>query len=37
MSKTRWYTFELGSDSDLHGALDWLGQAYEAAGKKKTT
>jgi hypothetical protein len=28
----RWYTFELFSDADLHDALDWLGQAYEAAG-----
>jgi len=35
MEKARWYTFELSSDSDLHDALDWLGRAYEAAGKKK--
>jgi hypothetical protein len=34
--KMRWFTFELSSDSDLHDALDWLGRAYEAAGKKKS-
>jgi len=31
--KARWFVFELRSDSDLHDALDWLGRAYEAAGK----
>jgi hypothetical protein len=36
MQKARWFTFELSSDSDLHDALDWLGRAYEAAGKKKS-
>ncbi len=35
MGKARWFTFELSSDSDLHGALEWLGMAYEAAGKNK--
>jgi|SRR5450631_3518972 hypothetical protein len=35
MGKARWFTFELSSDSDLHSALDWLGAAYEAAGKNK--
>jgi hypothetical protein len=35
MQKTRWFTFELSSDADLHDALDWLGRAYEAPGKKK--
>jgi predicted DNA-binding protein (MmcQ/YjbR family) len=35
MGKARWYTFELSSDSDLRSALDWLGTAYEAAGKNK--
>jgi len=29
--KTRWLTFEMSSDSDLHGALEWLNRAYEAA------
>ena len=31
MQKTRWFAFELSSDSDLKVALDWLSQAYEAA------
>jgi hypothetical protein len=35
MGKTRWYTFELFSDADVHDALDWLAVAYEAAGKSK--
>lgn|SRR5208282_3230846 len=35
MSKTRWYTFELFSDADVHDALDWLALAYEAAGRDK--
>jgi hypothetical protein len=34
MRKARWFTFELASDTDLHDALDWLGQAYDAAAKK---
>lgn len=33
MRAARWQTFELSSASDLHDALDWLAQAYEAAGK----
>jgi hypothetical protein len=36
MGKTRWFTFELSSDADLHAALDWLGEAYTSAGKKKS-
>ncbi len=36
MQKMRWFTFEVSSDTDLHDALDWLGQAYEAAGRKKS-
>ena len=35
MGKMRWFAFELSSDSDLHTALEWLGAAYEAAGKNK--
>jgi len=35
MGKARWFTFELSSESDLHLAVDWLGTAYEAAGKNK--
>jgi hypothetical protein len=34
MQKARWFTFELTSDADLHDALDWLGIAYDAAGKR---
>jgi hypothetical protein len=37
MQKARWFTFEVSSDRDLHDALDWLGSAYEAAGKRKKT
>ena len=33
IKKARWFSFEVSSDADLHDALDWLGQAYEAAGK----
>lgn len=36
MGKTRWFTFELSSDADLHAALDWIGEAYTAAGKRKS-
>jgi hypothetical protein len=36
MQRTRWFTFELSSETDLRAALDWLGQAYAAAaGKRK--
>jgi hypothetical protein len=35
IQKARWFTFELSSDADLHDALDWLGRAYEAAGRNK--
>jgi TfoX/Sxy family transcriptional regulator of competence genes len=35
MRASRWQTFELSSNSDLHDALDWLGLAYDAAGKAK--
>jgi hypothetical protein len=33
--KARWFAFEISSDADLHEALDWLGQAYAAAGKNR--
>lgn len=33
--KARWFTFELSSDADLHDALGWLEQAYEATAKHK--
>lgn len=32
----KWYGFELHSDEDIHGALEWLGEAFEAARKKPT-
>lgn len=35
MESARWFAFHLSSDHDLHDALDWIGLAYEAAGKKK--
>ncbi len=34
MGKTRWFTFELSSDADLHAALDWIGEAYTASTRK---
>jgi len=33
--KARWYTFQLSSDADLHDALDYLAQAFEASGMNK--
>jgi len=35
MQKARWFTFELFSNNDMHDAIDWLGRAYDAAGKSK--
>jgi hypothetical protein len=35
MQKARWFVFEMGSDADVRGALGWLSEAYEAAGKGK--
>jgi hypothetical protein len=32
---SRWHTFLLSSNTDLHDALHWLGEAYTAAGKRK--
>jgi hypothetical protein len=29
--KARWLTFEMSSDNDLHGALEWIDRAYAAA------
>jgi hypothetical protein len=31
MQASRWFVFELATDQDLKGALEWLGRAYEAA------
>lgn len=33
--KARWFAFELSCDADLHDALEWLGQAYEASAQNK--
>lgn len=33
-NNSRWFTFELSSDADLHQALDWLGRAYQSANKR---
>jgi hypothetical protein len=33
--KTRWFTFEVHADSDLHDALDYLGRAFEAAHRSQ--
>jgi hypothetical protein len=34
--KSRWFTFEIHSDAELHDALDWLGKAYAEARNKRT-
>jgi hypothetical protein len=33
MKESPWFTFEMSCDADLHDALDWLGRAYDSAGK----
>ena len=35
MQKARWFRFERTTGADWRDALDWQGQAYEAAGKGK--
>ena len=35
--KTRWFSFELSCDADLHGALDYFARAFEAARSSKKT
>jgi hypothetical protein len=35
--KTRWFVFELSSDSDLHDALDYFGRAFDDARVRKKT
>lgn len=34
LAAAKWFVFEMESDKDLRGVLEWLGVAYEAAGKK---
>ena len=33
LQNSRWFAFEVSSNADLRDALNWLGRAYEAAGK----
>ncbi len=35
MGSVKWFVFEMESEEDLRGALEWLGVAYEAADKKR--
>ena len=35
--KTRWFTFELSGDSDLHDALEYLGRAFDSARIRQKT
>ncbi len=37
VQKGSWFAFALSSDADLRDALDWLGRAYEAARKRKSS
>ena len=34
LAAAKWFALEMESDEDLRGVLEWLGLAYEAAGKK---
>ncbi len=34
MAAAKWFVFEMESEEDLRGVLEWLGVAYAAAGKK---
>ena len=35
MKNSRWFSFEMPSETDLHDALDWLGRAYAAARRPR--
>ena len=35
--KTRWFTFELSGDSDLHDALEYLGRAFNSVRIRQKT
>jgi hypothetical protein len=35
MGSAKWFVFEMESEEDLRGVLEWLGVAYEAAAKKR--
>jgi hypothetical protein len=34
-NKTRWFTFQIWCDRDLHDALGFLGRAFDAAGNRR--
>jgi len=34
MAAAKWFVFEMENDGDLRGVLEWLGVAYEGAGKR---
>jgi len=36
MGSVKWFVFEMESEEDLRGALEWLGVGYEAADKKRS-
>jgi hypothetical protein len=31
----KWHLLALRSDADVHGAIEWLAEAYQAAGKRR--
>ena len=33
MQKARWFVFEMETEADLQGALGWLSEAFEVAGR----
>jgi hypothetical protein len=35
MAAAKWFVFEMESEEDLRGVLEWLGVAYAAAGEKR--
>ena len=36
MAAAKWFVFEMESEADFRGALEWLGVAYERAGKRNS-
>ncbi len=34
MQAAKWFSLEMKTDGNLRNALEWLGEAYEVAGKK---
>ncbi|HZQ92972.1 MAG TPA: hypothetical protein VFA60_14355 [Terriglobales bacterium] len=33
--KQQWAVFQMGSDADLHDAIEWLNQAWDVSGKEQ--